>query len=250
MVAGGTVLALDRSGTSAPVAPTTTEQAPTATAAPTPSTTPSTTPPVSSETAPGAVVPTAVPAGFLLPHEGEQSQDPDVTDWAELPEALSLPACEEGLANIDLPIDTPPTDERWIGQNGPEYSRTIGLQVFASADDAAGNLAALTALAEDCLRLRSGGSPITVAEDLPGSWGQGSLWVESYRAEGAETGDDFGLGGTYTLAVRVGNAIAVSQGYGEVAPAVDGPDAEVVADLRGPLDQLAPRLCVFTAAGC
>ena len=81
VVAGGTVLALDGPSTSAPVAPTTTEPAPTATAAPTPSTTPPTTPSTTSQTAPGAVVPTTIPAGFLLPHEGEQSEDPDVTDW-------------------------------------------------------------------------------------------------------------------------------------------------------------------------
>ena len=122
--------------------------------------------------------------------------------------------------------------------------------MFASADAASSHLGALTLLAQDCARTRLGGSPITVAEDLPGAWGQGVLWVESYRAEGAETGDDFGLGGTYTLVVRIGNAIAVSQGYGEVAPAVDGPDADVVAGLREPLDELAPRLCVFTDAGC
>ena len=116
----------------------------------------------------------------------------------------------------------------------------IALQVFASPDGAAAHLSALTSLAADCQRTQQGGSPITVAQELAGSWGQGTLWVESYRAEGAETGDDFGLGGTYTLVVRIGNAIAVSQGYGEVAPALDGPDAEVVANLRDPLDELRP----------
>ena len=192
---------------------------------------------------------TTIPDGFLLPHEGETSQDADVTDWAALPEALQLRACDEGMPAANLTFQEP-TDQRWIGQHGPEYSRSIGLQVFESPDAASAHLAALTALAQDCARTRLGGSPITVAEELPGAWGQGTLWVESYRAEGAETGDDFGLGGTYTLAVRIGNAISVSQGYGEVAPAVDGPDAEVVADLREPLDELAPRLCVFTEAGC
>ena len=61
---------------------------------------------------------------------------------------------------------------------------------------------------------------------------------------------DFSPGATYTLMTRIGSAVAVTQGYGEFAPALDGPDPGVVADLREPLDELAPRLCVFTEAGC
>ena len=82
VVAGGTVLALDRPGTSAPVAPTTTEPAPTVTAAPTPSaTTPEPDPSTATRTTPAVAVPTTIPDGFVLPHEGEQSDDADVTGW-------------------------------------------------------------------------------------------------------------------------------------------------------------------------
>ena len=113
------MLALNRPGTSAPVAPTTTE--PTATAAPTPSTTsPAPDPSTATQTTPAVVVPTTIPEGFLLPHEGEPApENSDVTAWTEA-EPVPLRACEEGLPNMDLPVDTPPTDQRWIAQSGPE----------------------------------------------------------------------------------------------------------------------------------
>ena len=244
VVTGGTVLALDRPGTSAPVAPTTTE--PTATAAPTPSSTPSTTPPTRSETAPGVVVPTTIPDGFLLPHEGETSKDSDVTDWISAEEPI-LSACDHPG---DPRLDVVTTDNRVIEQSGPEYKRVIGLRVFSSADEAVGWLAAQQEIAASCLGVPRGGRQTTVAQELPGPWGQGGLWVESYLNLDSTDPDDFGNGGLYTLVTRIGSAVAFSQGYGEYAPAVEGPDAEVVANLREPLDELAPRLCVFTEAGC
>ncbi len=92
VVAGGTVLALDRPGTSAPVAPTTTEPhghrgTDAEHARPRPPRRRGRRP------RPVVVVPTTIPDGFLLPHEGETSQDPDVTDWISA-EAPSLSACD------------------------------------------------------------------------------------------------------------------------------------------------------------
>ena len=194
VVAGGAVLALDRPSTSAPIAPTTTsEPAPTGTAAPEPSaTSPTPDPPVTSA-APAVVVPTAIPDGFLLPHEGEASDDPDVTDWAELPDATVMWACPEGMATYDLPF-AQPTDRRWIGQTGPEYAFSVGLEVFESADVAAAHVNSQQAGGRGLPSIEPGDSPITVAEDLPGPWGQGrsgwratarrtvTVWATSARA--------------------------------------------------------------------
>ncbi len=251
VVAGGAVLALDRPSTSAPIAPTTTsEPAPTGTAAPEPSaTSPTTDPPVTS-TAPAVVVPTTIPDGFLLPHEGETAPaGSDNTDWTEVStrEIVLADSCDQSST---VKPDVAPTDVRVIEQTGPEYAFVIGLQVFSSAQEAATWVSGLRGLEEGCVGVDRGGRQTMVAEDLTGPWGQGALWVESYLNLDSQEPDDFGTGGQYTAMARVGSAVIFAQSYGEYGPALDGPDADVVADLREPLDELAPRLCVFTEAGC
>ncbi len=139
-----------------------------------------------------------------------------------------------------------------IGQSGPEYTRVIGLRVFASADEAAGWLAAQQDIAASCLGVPQGGRQTTVAEELPGPWGQGGV-VGRVVPERSTAPTRRRLRPRRDVHARDADRDRPSpscQGYGEYAPAVDGPDAEVVANLREPLDELAPRLCVFTEAGC
>ena len=120
VVAGGTVLALDRPGTSAPVAPTTT--APTATAAPTPSTTSSTSDPSpATQTTPPSVVPTTIPDGFVLLHESEPSRRPR---RHRLAPRRDRSRCAPATSTPD-----PRTDRRAHGrprdrQTGPEFCCT------------------------------------------------------------------------------------------------------------------------------
>jgi hypothetical protein len=70
--------------------------------------------------------------------------------------------------------------------------------------------------------------------------------VQSYPV--AEGG--YSPGGDYTLAVRSGNAVAVSGGYAEWPPGYPTPAPAAVTEYRAALDELAPELCVFRTGGC
>lgn len=205
-------------------APTSGTTAPDASAPPTTSAAPEPTPTSAA---------TTLPADLALPAEGQEGWT--ATGWSYQPCGTPLSAAGVG-------------DFRRITADGPDGSGHQALLVFTTPDEASAFLAAMRAAAEACAGPGDAGAdvPAVVVGTLEGDWDDSLTVVQSYPA--IEGGYD--TGGDYTLAVRTGTAVTVSGGYAEWPPGYPTPDPGAVAEYRAALDALAPRLCVFTDAGC
>ena len=226
------MLALDRPGTSAPVAPTTTEPAPTATAAPTPSTT----------------SPAPDPSTGHADHAGRRSSrrrsrtasccrtrasrrdDADVTDWSTEPRRRSR-SRRATTRRTRGPERRAHRRAARSGRRGPEFS----LRVRPAGVRGRRRRGALGLAHRDIATACIGGRPTERLDDHGGRGparrrgARASLWVDGYRAAGRD--DPATFGPRWHLHARDADRDRRRrvQGYGELAPALDGPDPEVVA---------------------
>ena len=224
-----------------PSGPTTTPSQPTSSPAPSPTSPPPTDLPVRPVT--------EIPAGFQLPHEGEPSDDPDITDWITT-EPLATPwelplLCNQEPGEL-MPTDAARTDFRQVKRTGPELGDTYQLAVYPSAAEAV----AVMGEVRDAVRACPGGeNPFlpagTVRTDMAetGMGGESLSVVSSvWTADGQPA-----IGGGRAAMTRVGNAIFLTATSGEDSPRLED---EPQARLTQRLADFVPQMCVFTVAGC
>lgn len=202
-------------------------------------------PPAPVPAAPAPAVPTTIPDDLQV---GPPLSDDGETATRDVPE-LRVDVCPgEGIPGVDAAVE-----RRFRLTTGPEFVGGDGLLVFADADAAVAFLAGLREAADRCGRgvpRPEGGTREILQEPLLGAWGEGvTLLLLDVPTPG---GDYQPIIGSHLLAVRTGSAVALRFAGGEnlleVRPA--GPDADIVANERRPLDALAPQLCQWTVAGC
>lgn len=233
----------DRPSTPAPTETETqaVEDAPAPPPSPTPEATPSSSPPsppaVSSPPPSTPVTPpTEIPADYRLPSEQNDWQWEEVAYWP-------FPACDRGWLG-GRPAGASDMRARMLPQLEPNQYEAVA--VYPSADAA---VAAMGALREAVDRCGSQPDQIIERAELPGPWGDGFV-----RFSGSSTvgGPDPSQARAFqhVYVVRVGNAIGLTYNsyFGEVTSHEATP-ANIAAN-REPIDELAPTLCVFTAAGC
>ena len=221
-----------------PSGPTTTPSQPTSSPAPSP-------PPTDLPVRPV----TEIPAGFRLPHEGEPSDDPDITDWITT-ETLATPwelplLCNQEPGEL-MPTDAARTDFRQVKRTGPELGDTYQLAVYPSAAEAV----AVMGEVRDAVRACPGGeNPFlpagTVRTEMAetGMGGESLSVVSSvWTADGQPA-----IGGGRAAMTRVGNAIFLTTTSGEDTPRLED---ETQATLTQRLADFVPQMCIFTVAGC
>lgn len=198
-----------------------------------------TTPPTNPTTSAPAV-PTTIPSDFDLP---ELYPESDLAEASEQPVPdAGTGICEESLPGIDAA-----TDSRFVERTAPEATDRLGLLVFADADAAVEFMDSAEQEAASCpVQEPSEPGRAVVVEQLDGPWGSG------LAMQLVDVADDPTVqsGQSHLLLARIGSAVAVRYSASSFATPPFGLDAEVVAGLRVPLDELAPRMCVWTADGC
>lgn len=258
LVGGGAVAVsnvLDRPGDGTivlpgdtPSAPTT--DTPTAPSAPPPSSSatsaptgaPTTSAPPSSEPPPPDPPPTEIPPGFTLPHEGEQSDDVDVTDW-ETVEGLST-AWDMKVCDVSLYAgDESRTDFRKVSRSGPEFYDSHSLAVYGDAEVAVGVMAAMRTAIAGCIDQPVGES--FLSWDLRAVDVGGEAFVAVSTVRDAAGNPQFG--GSHFAAVRLGTAVYLINAAGESFPSVDDGVSDALVQS---LEDFVPKMCVFTVAGC
>lgn len=177
---------------SAPVAPT---------APPSPAATaPAITPP--------ARAPLAVPAGQLLPNEGQRSDSPEFTDWTTdtgRGQAWLLDPCQPTA----YPTDAQRVGFRTVSQTGPEAHSARQLGVYPSPEVAAEVVAGFRRALDAC----QVGTTATglrwkwVSADAP-ALGDGGLLAASVFGDESPTGDRIAV-------ARVGSAVFLAYAGGE-----------------------------------
>lgn len=265
IVGGGAVVAtnvLDRPGAGTTVVPGDSQSAsPTATTAPAPEPTgtspatspsaeapttsalPTSEPPPPTDPPPADPPPTEIPPGFTLPHEGEQSEDVDTTDW-ETVEGLATP-WDVGVCGVDLyDGDEARTDFRRVSQSGPEFYDSHALAVYADAEVAVGVMAAMRTAIAGCIDHPLGESSF-ISWDLRAVEIGGEAFVAVSTVRDAAGNPQFG--GAHYAVARLGTAIYLTSVGGESFASVDD---EVSRALVERLRDFVPTMCVFTVAGC
>lgn len=206
---------------------------------------PASAPPTPSSSATGTrPVPTTIPADFdlgpTLPADGEYS----VTMRRDLPTGICtsymLPGVEKATAQTYRQVV------------GPEYANTLGVAVFADADAAMSFMTGLQTAAGECARgvaLYGGGVREVVQEPLRGSWASGLTTLLIDVPDGEEPKR---VTGSYLFAMRVGSAVALRYEVGEILLHTRpyAIESRYVDGGRDALEGLAPRMCLWTVAGC
>lgn len=229
ILGGGTVLvtgAFGDDGNSVANAPS---QSPSESVTTAPTTPPTPPPPTS-----GA---TEIPDDFTLPDElaygMETAEEVLTADW---------PANVCG--NVSYRGDTGRTDFRSVSASGLESDYTNALAVYGLAETAVEVVADMRIGVESCLN-----------HELPSgfteSWEIRPMGIggESFIAASTMTTPegDSASGGQLFAVTRVGNAIYVTYQFADGRPSVDNNQA---AEVEAALADFAPRMCVFTVAGC
>lgn len=202
-------------------------------------------PPTPSSAATGTRrVPTTIPDDFSL-----GATQPTGSDYrVETLHRLSVGVCT-GDALPGIETATAQTYRRVIG---PEHVDILGVAVFADADAAMSFMTGLLAAAAECNRgapRPEGGSREVVQEPLRGTWASGltTLMIDIPAADLPQR-----VGGSYLFAMRIGSAVALNFDAGEVLfhsrPYTIDPLH--VDEGRLALEDLAPRMCRWTVAGC
>lgn len=168
---------------------------------------------------------TTIPANVKLPHEGDVSDDGDVSDWEPDPSWRSwrlLPCLDQK----GYPSDADQTDRRSILQTGPEFARAEQLALYPDATTAAIAIDEMQASLADCAEQLA--QPDRYGNTYDYYWGTFPAelsgrgfpdddfhawnWYRMYNSQGQETGR---LGGEFFTVVREGNAIYLMMSGGK-----------------------------------
>lgn len=185
---------------------------------------------------PAGAVPDTIPADFPLPAPSGSGAP-----------AVAVDDLGTGVCGDRVPGLAAATDRRVVEQTGPESVDRLGLLVFADADAAVAFVDGVWSEAASCAPAEppAPGRAVVTAP-LAGPWGQGLALRLVDVAAGATTQS----AGATLLLTRRGSAVAVRYAAGGSAVPPFTVDPGVVAAVRPPLDELAPRLCLWTVAGC